>query len=154
MNQIFKWIKICMVALLTSCSGISTEHLIDNYYITKIDYTDMELSLSYRLELHGDDYIGVVAPLVFAIGYNNNYIIVKQRTINENKTDNLVAQSNFTPTINNITNYYIIPIKNKIHVFPDENKIGPLTLNEFLIKKKELKIPYNLMFTKIYKNLE
>lgn len=140
MNHI---IKCCIVVLLTGCSGIAAEHVAGNYYLTKTDYSDIELDLSYKLESSGD-FLGVVEPVVFATGCNNDFIIVKQHPKKFAET-----------TINkNITNYYIIPLKYKIHDSPDENKFGPLTFEEFLIKRKELKISDNLMFSKVFKKLE
>ena len=139
MNHIIK----CFIAvLLIGCSGLATEHVIDNYYLTKMDYSDIELDLSYKLKSWGD-FLGVVEPVVFAIGYNNDFIIVKQHP------------RNFTETIinKNSPNYYIIPFKYKIHDSLDENKFGPLTFEEFLIKRKELKISDTWIFSKVFKKL-
>jgi hypothetical protein len=131
-----------MAAFLTSCSGTGTEHVIDNYYLGTIDYVEKNLSLYYKLQ--SGDYIGVVNPTVFAIGYNENYIIVKQHP--GNWSDDIINKD--------VTNYYIVPVKDWLHNSPDENKIGPLTYDEFLLKREELKIPNNLVFSKIFKKLE
>ena len=84
-NYMKNYIKSFLFIFLASCSGIGTKHLIGNYYLTKIDYSDIELDLSYKIESSGD-FLGVVNPTVFAIGYNDEYIIVKQRPRNINHT--------------------------------------------------------------------
>ncbi|GHT65536.1 hypothetical protein AGMMS50239_25520 [Bacteroidia bacterium] len=138
MRKILKY--LCgLLGLLTGCS-IGDTHLIDKYYLVTID-VDEDLSVSYKLE--SGSYLGVVNPTVFAVGFNDDFIIVKQHP------------TNFGDTINrSITDYYIIPINNKVNKWPDENKIGPLTHEEFLIKRKELKIPDELDFSTVLKKLE
>jgi len=39
--------------------------------------------------------------------------------------------------------YYIVPLQNKVHKSPDENKIGPLTIDEFKLKKRHLECQMN-----------
>jgi hypothetical protein len=128
--------------LLTACSGMYEKHLTGNYYLTKTDYADEELSLSYKLE--NGDYIGVVNPTLFAVGYDDDYIIAKNH-----------PQIRGAFTFNkNVTYYYIVPLKYKVHHSPDENRIGPLSEEEFKAKRKELKMSDSLTFTKIFKKNE
>lgn len=141
MKHIFRYIFL-IVVFFSSCSGLGENKLIGNYYLTKLDYSNKELSLSYKLESSGD-FIGVVNPTVFAVGYNNDFIIIKQHP------------SKFGEALDkSVVNYYIVPLKVKIHNAPDENKIGPLSQDEFLQKREELKIPEELSFTKIFKELQ
>jgi hypothetical protein len=120
---------------------MSTEHLVGNYYLIKMDYADENLEVSYKLE--DENYVGVVGPIVFAVGFNDEFIIVKQHP------------TNFGDTINrSITDYYIIPLKFKVHDWPDENKIGPMTYKQFLMKREDLNIPDELDFSEVFKKLE
>ncbi|TKG95776.1 DUF3997 domain-containing protein [Puteibacter caeruleilacunae] len=79
--------------------------------------------------------IGIVNATVFAVGYNKNFIIVKQHPFEGNSVNKA------------ITNYFIIPIKNDGNLPPDKNKIGPLTYHDFLKKRNELGISNDLNFT-------
>ena len=125
---------LLLSVMTISCDGLHKEHITGNYYLVSTDYVDEDLSVSYDL---GDgSYIGVVNETVFAVGYNKDFIIAKQHPAKEiNNPDK------------SITNYFIVPITNKVDKWPDENKIGPLTELEFLIKRKELNIPEDLTFT-------
>ena len=121
-----KNILIISFILLLSCSGIGKERLTSNFYLTKIDYADSELSLSFRLQETGD-FIGVVPPKVIGVGFDKNFIIAKQQ-----QRDKI--------------NFYIIPLKDKIHHSPDENKIGPLSKKEFILQRKIFGVPDSLFF--------
>ncbi|MGC6471095.1 MAG: hypothetical protein ACON4E_07505 [Flavobacteriales bacterium] len=116
--------------MMIGCSGIEVENLIGDYYLTKIDYVDSELDLSYKLNESGS-FIGVIPPKIIEVGYNESFIIAKN-------------QSNKNGEIS----YYIVPLRNKVHKSPDENKIGPLTIDEFKLKRKALGVPDELVFTK------
>lgn len=106
-----------------------------DYYV---DYIDSESQMSIFYTYNGKDDIGVVNETVFAVGYNDEFIIAKQHP-DGNKQ---------------ITNYLIIPLKFKLHIDPEENKFGPLNFQEFQNKRIELKIPKNLQFTEVFENLE
>lgn len=129
--------KICYITLLSTlltigCSGIGKEHLIGDYYLTKLDYADSELDLSFKLKESGN-FIGVIPPKIIEIGFDESFIIAKQQSNEENEI-----------------NYYIVPLRNKEHKSSDENKIGPLSLDEFKLKRKALGVPDELVFTKKY----
>ncbi len=91
----------------------------------------------------GDYWVGVVSSTVFAIGYDSEFIIAKQhpRTFPNHPNKSIV-------------NYFIIPLKLKVEISLDENKIGPLSKKEFEIKRRELRISSHLRFTKTFKDLE
>lgn len=128
---------IFIISLLTfvSCTGLDDEHIVDQYYLGTIDYVEEGMTLYYLLD--DGNYVGVVDETVFAVGFNDEFIIVKQHPA---KFTNSPDKS--------ITNFFIVPIKDKIHKSPDENKIGPMPQSEFEIKRKELGIPDSLTFTK------
>jgi len=141
MKIILKYTWIVLLVLLLSCGSIDKEHIIGNYYLTAVDYVDEGKDLSYNLG--SGNFVGVVGPTVFAVGYNEEYIIAKQHP---REFPSLHDKSTI--------NYFIVPINNKVHQSPDENKIGPLTELEFIEKRKELGIPEDLTFTKVFKDLE
>lgn len=141
MKILIRYIYLIMLLFFVGCSGLDKEQLIGNYYLTAIDYVNENMSLSYKLE--SGNFIGVVNPTVFALGYSKEYIIVKQHPLEFSKPPN-----------KSITNYFIVPIKDKIHQFPDENKIGPLTALEFKEKRKALGISEELTFTKVIEDVE
>lgn len=128
-------IIVFLLSILSGCQfGMYKEKIIDNYFLTFVD-TESDLSLSYDL---GDgSFIGVVNDAVFAVGYNSNFIIVKNHPLVEPDSIN-----------RKVTNYFIIQIDRNISQFKVvENKIGPLSKQEFDKMRKKLKIPVDLDFT-------
>jgi hypothetical protein len=142
MKRVLKYLVIGI--FMTGCDGIYVEHLVGNYYLTKMDYDDKELDLSYNLG--NGSYIGVVPPALFAAGYDDEYIIAKLHPRNGLYGDGAINKK--------VTYYYIVPLKYKVHHSPDENRIGPLSEEEFPAKRKELKMSDSLTFTKTFKKLE
>jgi len=120
---------------LYGCWGVAyNEELNGQYYLSATD-TREQMYLSYEDEKYGG--LGVISETVYAVGQNDAYIIAKQHP-NSDKT---------------ITNYFIVPITNKISNIPEKNIFGPLTFEEFINKKKELKIE-NLDFSIVFEDLE
>ncbi len=82
------------------------------YYLEAVDVNE-EMSLCFK------DNTGVgltlIPETVFAVGQDDNFIIVKQHPRRNKK----------------ITSYYVIPLTNKISDEVEHNKIGPLTYKEF-----------------------
>ena len=78
-----------------------------------------------------------VSWTVFAAGWNDEYIIVKQHPMGPG-----AASSD-----RSVTNWYIVRIS-------DDNVFGPLTEDEFVAKRVELGVPGTLSFTRVFKNLE
>jgi hypothetical protein len=129
---------LTVVSCLLSCSlGMSTERrLFGNYYLTAPD-DDSQLALTYKEPGDTDGYSGIIEQTVFAVGFSKEYIIAKQHPANKA-----------------ITNYYILPVHSNKRTWGDNHGlIGPLTLEEFERKEKELMIK-NLDFTIVYKDLE
>ena len=75
--------------------------------------------------------------MVYAIWHNDDFIIAKQH-----------PSDGFEPELNK-TLYYIVPLKNPVSEFPDENFIGPLDKKEFAKKIKELKITDKITFKEL-----
>jgi hypothetical protein len=132
-----------MLLFMTGCAGMYEERLVGNYYLTKMDYANEDLSLSY--DLGNGSYVDVVSSTLFAVGYDDEYIIAKRHPLNGYGRNAINKR---------VTYYYIVPLKYKVHDWPDENRIGPLSEEEFLEKRKELKMSNTLTFTKTFKKLE
>ena len=128
-------ILFLLILILSGCQyGMHKEKIIDKYFLT---YDDSKYDLSLSYDLGDGSFIGVVNYAVFAVGYNSNFIIVKNHPFVEPDSINRT-----------ITNFFIIQIDRNISQFKvDENKIGPLSKQEFDKKRKELKIPDELDFT-------
>jgi hypothetical protein len=131
-------LTILCVILLTSCwwykAFVYEEQIVDVYYLTACDSEE-------DMCIQGD--MVVIKSTVFAVGYNEDFIIAKQHPHEFAK-----------PIDKSITNYYIIPLKNKVSEFPDSNKIGPLTLEQFTEKRKELNVSDSLKFTIEFEKLK
>ena len=76
--------------------------------------------------------------MVYAIWHNDDFIIAKQHP----------SRGSSYPKLHK-TLYYIIPLKNPVSEFPDENFIGPLDEKEYAKKIKELKITDKITFEEI-----
>ena len=126
-----KIIFLSISCLLSSCIGFDTkDKVVGNYYLVAPD-DESQLSLDYCDP--GDQNGGcggVIGSTVFAVGYDKEYIIVKQHPNNAR----------------NITNYFILPLKNGAEPTNSE-LIGPLTSEQFSDKKKELKVSPDIKFT-------
>lgn len=107
----------------------------------EIDYVDIEQNMSIYYNDPKWGGIGVINPTVFAVGYNEDFIIAKQHPNDNFEVDRTV------------TNYFIIPIKYKISESPEENKIGPLNEEKFDEKCRELRISGVIDFTIIFDEL-
>ena len=124
-----------MCLLLTNCTGfIINKNIIANYYLVATDVPE-DLALSYLASGAGDNYEDIILSNVCAIGYNSNYIIVKQHPRNF---------PNLPDTT--ITNYYIVPIQVDKSISMKETIIGPLSLVRFNEKCRELNIPKEVVF--------
>jgi hypothetical protein len=124
--------------LLLSCNGAQEEKFIGNYYLK---YTDIKSGMGIYY-LDGEYFIGVINPTVFVACQNDAFIIVKQHPENLSQIDK------------SITNYFIIPIKDKLSQSAEKNVIGPLSKVEFETKCRELGVTKDLKFTKVFKDLE
>ncbi len=132
---------LTVIIVVIGCDGLYSDKIVGKYYLVSVD-VPYPKNLSY--DLGNGSYLGVVDDVVIEYGYNNDYIIVKQHPVRRAVVFPLVDTVDSA-----ITNYYIIPLKYKLHKSPDENKIGPLSKKEFWQKRKELKISDKLKFIKV-----
>ena len=131
------------LGLFQGCDGFFTnEHLFWNYYLTATDVED-DLALSYHRTEDGSNYGGIIPATVFATGYNKKYIIVKQHPKVFSRSSN-----------KKIINYFILPIYDGFNYTTLNGLIGPITEDQFVIKRHDLGIPDSLSFFKEYENLK
>jgi hypothetical protein len=123
---------LLMVFIVWSCND-TNKHIIDQYFIT-----DFEGERSLTFKLNNGDYIDVVKPSVVEIANDEYFIIVKQHPQDFSKLPNKA-----------VTNYFIIPLKSRLSKFADLNVYGPLTKDDFEIKKRSLKVSGGLTFTEL-----
>ena len=105
------------------------KHLTGIFYLIACDGEE-EMSIQGNLV--------VVNATVFAVGYDNDFIIAKQHPREFTK-----------PIDKSITNYYIISIND----YCDE-AIGPLTLEQFNKKRKALNVSDSIKFTIEFEKLK
>jgi len=125
--------------LVNSCE-VYHEKLVGDYYLD-VHESRTDMTIVYVSE---EGYrVGLMRPTVFAVGYNKQFIIIKQHP---NHIRNGINRS--------ITNYYIVPVENPVSRALDENVVGPLTKVEFEHARQEMAIPENLDFTIVFEDLE
>lgn len=108
------------------------------YYLSAIDVRS-DMVLGYE---DGEYGVGIIGSTVYAVGQNEDFIILKQHPRNfPDEPDS------------KITNYYIIPLKAKINKSIDRNFYGPLNLREFDEKLKDLNHK-KIVFSLVFKDLE
>jgi len=132
---------ILIWGFIQGCSSLVIEnHLVGNYYLTAPDEYN-QLALTYHAPDDGSTYGVIISGTVFAIGYNEKYLIAKQHPY-------IFAM----PLDTTITKYYILPLKDSFDFRTMNGLIGPMTKNQFILKRHELGIPDSLTFTKACKN--
>jgi len=124
-----------IVLLLASCQGfVIQEHIVDKYYLQATDIGE-QLCLAYCPD--GNGCFPIIPETVFAAGYNEKYIIVKQHP-NNNRS---------------ITNYFILTFAEAKERAGKDCLFIPLTLEEFEKQQKLLHLE-NVKFTTVFKELE
>ncbi len=131
-----------ILLLFRGCSGLTIkEKIIDNYYLIASDSQEA-CNLSFK-ENDQANFWTIIDATVFAAGYNEDYMIVKQH-----------PRTFPNPPDKKITNYYILPLKNGMDWRSKNSLMGPLTLEQFNEKRRELNIPESVVFTKEIEDLK
>jgi len=134
---------LMLFIFLYGCTGFAIKEKIENnYYLIATDNID-DLSLCFYEPNDKDIYGDIVDATVFAVGFNEKYLIAKQH-----------PRTFPNPPDKKVTNYYILPLKNEMNWKTKNGLIGPLTMEQFKEKRKKLNIPDSLSFTIIIKELE
>jgi len=118
---------LLLVFGMIACAGCDVfidQDLAGGYRVLAIDTVEMSMITGSR----DSDVKGGVGPMVFAYGWNQNFIIAKQHP---NESFNVDT---------NITNWFIIEVASReVH--------GPLTEKEYVELRKELGVPDAITFT-------
>lgn len=110
-------------AILGGCGFVHDEQLVGPYRLIAVD-TEDDLDLSYRLP--GGDAIGRVPATVFAVGWNDRYLVAKQHPSNNRS----------------ITNYYVVDqSKDGPLIDPSKTVAGPMSAAEYERASRELGLP-------------
>ena len=134
---------IFLIIIQFSCNRIIIkEKITENYYLVATDIPEATF-LSYHEDSDGNDYSIIIEGGVFAIGYNDNYMIAKQHPL-----------SLLDVLDKSVTNFFILPMKESFDYRTKNGLIGPLTETEFIEKRIELGISEKLIFTKVIEDLE
>jgi hypothetical protein len=126
-----------LMTFLGSCGGFVIEKkVVGNYYLIAVDVIE-DISLSHHKPSDGGAHAEVIPPTVFAVGHDDRYIIAKRHSLSDRTN----------------IDYYIVPVKADIDWRSGNYLIGPLTLEQFEQKRRELNIQ-SMRFTISYKDLE
>jgi len=135
-----------IIFTLAGCVGgigfAKKEKIIGNYYLIAGDIEE-DMCISFHEEKDGSIYGTIINATVFAVGFNNKYIIAKQHP-------RIFPQ----PCDKNVTNYFILPIKKEMDWKTKNGLIGPLSIQQFNQTKKELDIPDSVKFTMVIESLK
>ncbi len=142
MNSRLYFIAFSVTILLCGCFGLfdsGSDRITGKFIVSWLDVSENQ-TLSEEVELNSSGSVQVVGPYVFAVGHNEDFIIVKQHPTEGFSKGFKIDTS--------ITNYYIVNINRK-GLPKSYNKIGPLTLSAFENLSRELKIE-NIPFDQVY----
>ena len=103
--------------------------------------SDEEITMALYITI-GDYKTEVVNSTVFAVGYNEDFIIAKQHPRYLWYSDK------------SRTNYFIIPLTEPVSRSKTHNVIGPLSKDKFDSKNIELGIDKDLPFSIVFENLQ
>jgi hypothetical protein len=133
-----KYFFLFLLVLFGSCKGLSDRKIVGRYFLVAVDYENSQTCLSYEIG-NDESFAGVVGPMIFAVGYDNRFIILKQHPVK------LIPHSTVDETI---TNYYIVAIPSKYTDIPnDKNVYGPFDERQFFAKRKEFGVSDLIKFT-------
>jgi hypothetical protein len=108
------------------------EQIVGPYRLIAVDVSE-QMHVAYSL---GKDAIGRIPETVFAVGWNDHYIVAKQHPHNDR----------------NVTNFYILDMsRDSATTDPAVSVTGPLAEDDFKRKQSELGLP---VFKRTIKSLE
>lgn len=117
-----------LVVVFCTSTGCRPKVIAHRYYVAK---TDIEEDRSLYFKLENGDGIGRIEPRVVSVGWDDKYIIAKQQIKGKKE---LI--------------YYILEIeKDHAYADPKESVIGPLSEPDYMLKRKQLNVSTNLIFS-------
>jgi hypothetical protein len=97
---------------------------------------DVREQMNISKMLPGGDAVGVVRATVFAVGWNDDFIIAQQHPPNSDISNGP-----------RVTNFYILRTS-------DEELWGPLTADQFRMERANQGVPSDLDFTLVFQDLK
>jgi hypothetical protein len=133
MLHLCKLIPVVAAFLVSGCGAAHDEPITGPYSLGAVD-VDEQMSISY--DLGNGSTVGRINKMVFAYGYNHNYIAAKQHPKGDKR----------------VTNYYYLDMtKDSMYASPSASVIGPLSKEEFEKASIQLILPD---FTQTIRHLE
>ena len=131
---------IVLSSELVSCDALSpdTYWSSDDYELVAID---VKGQMMLAVDLHNGGSIGIVGPTVFALGADDQYIVVKQHP----------AKDHFGNFDKNVTNYYVVTRIAGSEQAKEKGVKGPLSKEEFDRLSTSMIFPH---FSKTFADLE
>ena len=120
-----QWCGAMLALLLTSCGLVEKHHLVGSYYLVAED-VPQQMKVIFNLKPGDRQSHPRIPETVYAVGWDNNYIVAKQHPNNNRK----------------ISNFYYLDIRKDYELAsPGTAVVGPLTEAEFRKKNADLGLP-------------
>ncbi len=171
-----RFILVILVAIqISSCIWglpLQNKHLTDRFYLGAPDVKEqMSISYQYKDEL----YFGIVDQTVFAVGYNDDFIIAKRHPstwdleINRDITEYYLIDvravkaeravyeeqtSSFHRVETDEQGHKVLGPKTTSTILYSPDAAQPLTLEQFVKLRRQLRVPEALDFTIIYDSMK
>ena len=136
---------LLLIPVIQGCGFVYQRHLTGNYYLIAVD-TKEDMDVCYHRQNDDDaPYTGITGASVYAVGYDDNFILVKAyRAFKDSMGISLPRYDKDT------TEYYIIPVNNTQKAWEaQENKFGAFSKKDFEVKRKELGVPDDITFKEL-----
>ncbi len=127
-----------LLAFIIACGGIGfayEKELPGKYCIQATDTLD-QMSIAKMPSDDSNLYSGVIPATVFAVGWNEHFIIAKQHPRDSHNITN-----------KDVTQFYILRVS-------DGTVSGPWAEPAFDAERKKLGVPKDLTFTSVFDNLK
>ena len=133
-----------LLPLMQSCGFVYKQHLTGNYYLIAVDTKD-DMDVCYHRQTDDALYIGITGARVYAVGYDDDFILVKAyRALRDSMDISLQRYDK------NTTEYYIIPVNNTQEAWEaQENKFRAFSKKDFEVKRRELGVSDDITFKRL-----
>ena len=133
-----------LLPLMQSCGFVYKQHLTGNYYLIAVDTKD-DMDVCYHRQTDDALYIGITGASVYAVGYDDEFILVKAyRALRDSMDISLQRYDK------NTTEYYIIPVNNTQEAWEaQENKFRAFSKKDFEVKRRELGVSDDITFKRL-----
>ena len=133
-----------LLPLMQSCGFVYKQHLTGNYYLIAVDTKD-DMDVCYHRQTDDALYIGITGASVYAVGYDDDFILVKAYRALRDSMDLSLQRYD-----KNTTEYYIIPVNNTQEAWEaQENKFRAFSKKDFEVKRKELGVSDDITFKRL-----